>query len=446
MFLNGNMHVNEEGHLHIAGLDTVELIKKYGSPLYIFDEDLIRTNCRNINNIIINHQAPSHAAYAGKAFLTLAMCRLMEQEGMYLDAVSGGELYTAYQAGFPAEKIIFHGNNKTHHEIEFALKYGVGRLVIDNFHELKTINHLAGKIKRKPEVLLRITPGVSAHTHEYIRTGHDDSKFGFTLSNGQALEAVSRTLTMNNLLLKGLHCHIGSQIFSSEPFLVTTWIMLNFASQILEKTGWMIEELDMGGGFGIRYTEEDHLQTPESIMKEILDEAVEFCKNSAITIPTFIFEPGRSIVGAAGTTLYSVGTKKTVPSGKNYLAVDGGMSDNPRYALYQALYTSAMANRMNDPAEESYCIAGKCCESGDIIIESAQLPVAQEGDILAVFCTGAYNYSMSSNYNRIARPAALLASQGKAEIIVKRESPEDIIRNDLIPLHLTGRNNLPLAL
>lgn len=434
MKLQGTMRVNEKGHLEIGGCDAVELANKFGTPLYVMDEEQIRRNCRNYYNAFTQREdIKGKVIYASKTFLTLAMCKIIEQEGLGLDVVSGGEIYTALNAGFPMEKIYFHGNNKTPQELELAVKSQVGRVVLDNLYEMELLNHIAGELGRKADVLIRITPGIEAHTHEYIQTGQIDSKFGLVMSNGQGMEGIQKALTMDNLNLVGIHCHIGSQIFELESYKHAAQIMMEFAAEIKKVTGFEIKELNLGGGFGIYYHEGDEPASVDEYAKLVLDTVVEKSGEVGIPIPTVIVEPGRSISGPSGTTLYTVGSIKNIPSIRKYVAVDGGMTDNIRPALYQSKYEATLANKVNEACEEVVSIAGKCCESGDMLIWDINLPKVESGDILAVSATGAYNYTMSSNYNRIGRPAVVLVNSGQAEVIVKRETYDDLIRNDVLP-------------
>lgn len=436
MHFSGTKKLNDIGHLTIGGCDTVELAKEFGTPLYVFDEEGIRSNCRRLSETLKKQPVEGQIIYAGKAFLTLAMCRIIQEEGLGLDVVSGGELYTALTAGFPMEKIYFHGNNKTPEELEMALSAGIGRYVVDNCYELDLLNKLASKMNKQASILLRLTPGVSAHTHHYIQTGHEDSKFGFNLSNGQALEATKKALSYPGIKLLGYHCHIGSQIFCEDSFALAVRIMVDYIKQVSAETGWTAEELNLGGGLGIRYTEEDTPISFERYVELITENVISQCRRTGLKLPRIVMEPGRSIIGEMGTTLYTVGSIKQVSGGKTYLAVNGGMSDNPRTALYQAQYEAVLANKVMAEPENTYAVVGKCCESGDILIHEIALPKAKKGDILAVFCTGAYNYSMASNYNRIPRPAAILVNKGEAVLIIRRESFEDLLRNDIIPEHL----------
>ncbi|NPV90354.1 MAG: diaminopimelate decarboxylase [Firmicutes bacterium] len=444
MKLRGTMKVNLAGHLEIGGYDAVQLARDFGTPLYVMDEAMIREICGQYRaSFIMKHHA--EVFYASKAFLTMAMCRIIEQEGLGLDVVSGGELYTAIKAKFPPGRICFHGNNKQLDELRLALEYGVGRIVVDNYREIEMLGSLAEQMGRTAEVLLRVSPGVEAHTHEYIKTGQIDSKFGFTVPNGQALDAVKRCLAVKSLELRGIHCHIGSQVFEMESFGYTAGIMMELARDIYRETGLEIKELNLGGGFGIYYAEGDEPSRIEKYAEAVTDAIARKAGEYGLKPPRLMIEPGRSIVGEAGTTLYTVGSTKEIPGVRKYVAVDGGMSDNPRHALYQARYEACLANRMNSPAEEKVAITGKCCESGDMLIWDLPLPKVEAGDILAVACTGAYNYSMSMNYNRLCRPAVVLVQDGAAEVIVERENYEDLLRNDRIPKRLRQAKPVRLA-
>ncbi|MCJ7839408.1 diaminopimelate decarboxylase [Lederbergia sp. NSJ-179] len=431
MHLYGTAVINQSGHLEIGGVDTVTLAEEYGTPLYVYDVALIRKRARAFKETFDNLGVKAQVAYASKAFSTVAMIQLVEEEGLSLDVVSGGELYTAIKAEFPSEKIHFHGNNKSDAELKMALDYHVGCIVVDNFHELHLLDQLCEERQQQVHILLRVTPGIEAHTHDYILTGQEDSKFGFDLQNGQAETALTFALESQYMNVLGVHCHIGSQIFETTGFRLA-------ARKILEKlAGWQSSlnfkstVLNLGGGFGIRYTDEDAPLAPESYIVEIIDEVRTETDRLGLTLPEIWIEPGRSMVGDAGTTLYSVGSHKDVPNIRKYLAVDGGMTDNLRPALYDAKYEAILANRANDEIKEKVSIAGKCCESGDMLIWDLPLPEASPHDILAVFCTGAYGYSMSNNYNRIPRPPVVFVENGMSRLVVKRESYEDLLRLDL---------------
>jgi diaminopimelate decarboxylase len=430
------MQVNSRGKLTIGGCDVVELAREFGTPLYIFDEDCIRNNCREFYRAFGVKEGLSRVIYAGKAFLTAAMCRIIASEGLGLDVVSGGELYTALAAGFPVENIYFHGNNKSYAEICQALEAGIGRFVVDNFAELELLSRLSTERGQVARVILRVTPGIEAHTHNYIRTGQIDSKFGFTLPNGQALEAARRVKDLPGIEFKGLHCHIGSQIFELEPYNQAAAVMMELAAAIKETTGLITSELDLGGGFGIYYTAEDHPQPINAYAETILTRVREEARALNLPQPLVIVEPGRAIIGPAGSTAYTVGTIKEIPGVRKYVAVDGGMADNIRPALYGAKYEAILANKANLPATETVAITGKCCESGDMLIWEAKLPRVEAGDILVISCTGAYGYTMASNYNRLGRPAAVLVREGNADLILKREDYNDLLRNDVVPARL----------
>lgn len=436
MFLHGTSKINSKGHLEIGGCDVTDLAKEFGTPLYIVDEELVRQRAREFMDAFRTTGLRHQVAYASKAFCVMAMCRLAEEEGMSLDVVSDGELYTALQAGFPAERIHFHGNNKTPEEINMALDANIGCFVVDNFVEIQLLNALAADKGKTVNVLLRITPGVEAHTHDYISTGQQDSKFGFDLSNGTAFKAVETAIAQPNLKLLGVHSHIGSQIFEVEGFKMAFEKVAGFAVEIRDKLNYTFSVLNLGGGFGIRYVEGDTPLPLGTYVQAIADAVLTICKGADFPLPEIWIEPGRSIVGDAGTTLYTVGTSKEIPGVRKYIAVDGGMTDNPRPALYESKYEAVLANRVNDKCEEVVSVAGKCCESGDMLIWDLNLPTVKSGDLLAVFCTGAYNYAMASNYNRIRRPAVVFVKDGKADLVVARESYKDIVGNDLIPERL----------
>ncbi|GIP20169.1 diaminopimelate decarboxylase [Paenibacillus sp. J22TS3] len=433
MFLHGTSTINAKGHLEIGGCDTVELKEKYGTPLYIVDEALVRQRSREYVEAFKQSGLSFQVAYASKAFCTLAMCRLAEEEGLSLDVVSEGELYTALQAGFPVERIHFHGNNKTPDEIQMAITAGIGCFVVDNFTEIHLLNAIAVENGVKVNVLLRVTPGVEAHTHEYISTGQTDSKFGFDIGNGSAFDAVKLSSVQSHLNLLGVHSHIGSQIFEVEGFQMAVERVAAFAKSVKEQIGVVFQVVNLGGGFGIRYMEGDTPLQVAEYVKAITDGVKQYFAGAYDKLPEIWVEPGRSIVGDAGTTLYTVGTSKDIPGVRKYVAVDGGMTDNPRPALYESKYEAMLANRGRDEAEETVSIAGKCCESGDMLIWDLELPKVNSGDLLAVSCTGAYNYAMASNYNRIRRPAVVFVKDGSSDLVVKRESLDDIVANDLIP-------------
>lgn len=437
MFVSEALSVNERGHLVIGGCDCVDLAKEYGTPLYVMDEELIRKNCRTYKNSIDRYyNGNGLVLYACKALCTTAMCRIAQQEGLGLDVVSGGELYTAVKAGFPMERVYFHGNNKTIQEIEMAIENNIKRIVVDNREELENINRIAGNKGKAADISFRIKPGIDAHTHDFIRTGQIDSKFGVALENGEALEIIETASKMKNVRVVGIHCHIGSQIFELAPFELAARVMLNFIADVRDRTGIEISELNLGGGYGIKYIPEHDPVEYESYIESVSGVVKSVCREKGIKLPFILMEPGRSIVGPAGLTLYTVGSVKDIKNVRKYVAVDGGMADNPRYALYRSQYDAVLANRPFAEKNDKVTIAGKCCESGDILIKDILMPEINPGDILAVLATGAYNYSMSSNYNRIPRPPIVLARNGKSAVIVKREDYEDIVRNDIMPDYL----------
>lgn len=436
MHLHGTSAINAAGSLEIGGVDTRELAETFGTPLYVIDEALVRQRCREFMEAFRASGVPFEVSYASKAFCVKAMCRLVEEEGLSLDVVSDGELYTALEAGFPAERIHFHGNNKTPDEIAMALDAKIGYFVVDNFIELHLLNEIAKERGVKANALLRITPGVEAHTHEFISTGQEDSKFGFDLGNGSAMRAVREAHDASNVELCGVHSHIGSQIFEVEGFRLAAEKVADFAAQAHRELGVQFRIVNLGGGFGIRYVEGDRPLPVADYVQAITDAVKERFGEHRLAVPHIWIEPGRSIIGDAGTTLYTIGTVKDIPNVRKYVAVDGGMTDNPRPALYDAKYEAMLANRANDAAEESVSIAGKCCESGDMLIWDLQLPKVRPGDLLAVFATGAYNYSMASNYNRIRRPAVVFVKDGTAELVVRRETYDDLVSNDVVPERL----------
>ncbi len=431
MDLYGTTRINQNGHLEIGGVDTVQLAEQYGTPLYVYDVALIRERARGFKQAFIEQNVTAQVAYASKAFSTIAMVQLAEEEGLSLDVVSGGELYTALAAGFPVERIHFHGNNKSREELAMAIEYGIGCIVVDNFTELELLKTLCAEKKTSVKILLRVTPGIEAHTHDYILTGQEDSKFGFDLQNGQAERALERARLFQSFDVLGIHCHIGSQIFETTGFLLAAEKIFEKLHEWKQKLSFEAKVLNLGGGFGIRYTKEDEPLAPAQYVTEIIQEVKKRSELYSMTLPEIWIEPGRSLVGDAGTTLYKVGSQKEVPEVRKYVAVDGGMSDNIRPALYQAKYEAVLANRPLAEPHETVSIAGKCCESGDMLIWDLPLPSVDKEDILAVFCTGAYGYSMANNYNRLPRPAVVFVENGESRLVVKRESYEDLIRQDL---------------
>ncbi|MCY9000246.1 diaminopimelate decarboxylase [Bacillus spizizenii] len=431
MFLHGTSRQNQHGHLEIGGVDALYLAEKYGTPLYVYDVALIRERAKSFKQAFITAGLKAQVAYASKAFSSVAMIQLAEEEGLSLDVVSGGELYTAVAAGFPAERIHFHGNNKGREELRMALEHRIGCIVVDNFYEISLLEDLCEETGHSIDVLLRITPGVEAHTHDYITTGQEDSKFGFDLHNGQTERAIEQVLQSEHIQLLGVHCHIGSQIFDTAGFVLAAEKIFKKLDEWRESYSFVSKVLNLGGGFGIRYTEDDEPLHATEYVEKIIEAVKENAARYGFNIPEIWIEPGRSLVGDAGTTLYTVGSQKEVPGVRQYVAVDGGMNDNIRPALYQAKYEAATANRIGEAHDKTVSIAGKCCESGDMLIWDIDLPEVKEGDLLAVFCTGAYGYSMANNYNRIPRPAVVFVENGEDHLVVKRETYEDIVRLDL---------------
>lgn len=440
MFLHGTSHINQRGHLEIGGCDTVELAQKFGTPLYVMDEQLIRERMRSFRQAFTQSGLAFQTGYASKAFNTLAMCRIADEEGYMLDVVSEGELFTALEAGFPAERIYFHGNNKTPDELIAAIEANIRLFVVDNFYELSLLCALTHEKKQHVSVMLRVAPGVEAHTHAYIQTGQEDSKFGFDLASGQAHQATELVVQSPYLKYEGFHCHIGSQIFEASAFRIAIEKMAVLTREIKEAYQAETKIINLGGGFGIRYGEEDQPQTTEKYVQTIAQGMKEFFADFA-KLPEVWIEPGRFIVGEAGTTLYTTGAKKEIPGVRTYISIDGGITDNPRPALYQAKYESMLANRAQEQETELVSIAGKCCESGDMLLWDVKLPQVNAGDVLAISCTGAYNYSMASNYNRLRRPAVIFVRNGEAEVVVEREKLHDLISNDRIPRRLQAKVN-----
>ena len=433
MFHSPNLSINSENHLVIGQHDTVELAKIFGTPLYVLDEDLMRDNCRAYKNAIDTYyDGHGLVLFASKALCTMYTGRLVAEEGLGADVVSGGELYTLYKAGFPMEKVFFHGNNKTPDEIELALNCGVGHIVVDNKYELELLNRIANEKNVNQRILFRIKPGIDAHTHDFVKTGQIDSKFGVALENGEAYEIHKLALSMSNIQIDGVHCHIGSQIFDVEPFCEAAKVMIGFIADLYDKLGIKVNILNLGGGFGIKYTATDDPIAPSEYIHKVTNVVKELAQEKGIDLPFLVFEPGRSIVASAGITLYTVGCVKEIENVRTYVSIDGGMCDNPRYILYGSKYTAVLANNASAEPVAPVTIAGKCCESGDLIQEHVMMPQIHVGDTLAVLATGAYNYSMSSNYNRIPRPPIVMVSGNEAKIIVKRETYDDLIKNDVL--------------
>lgn len=414
-----------------AGCDTVELARKYKTPLYVMSEDYIIDRCSEIKEDFLRKYPKTMAVYASKAFLTKEMARIIKREGLGMDVVSGGELYTALQVDFPMDKIIFHGNNKTIDELEMAIENDVGRIVVDYIEEIHIIENIAKKYNKKAHILFRISPGLDIQTHKYIQTGQVDSKFGIPLTEETIERAVKEALSMENVELLGFHFHIGSQLLENDTHIKAIRIMTKLMKDVKDKYGFVTKELNTGGGYGIHYAEDEKRKSLAYFTDAIMEEVEKNCEEYGLERPLIIIEPGRWIVGEAGITLYTIGAIKEIPGIRTYVSVDGGMPDNPRPSLYEAKYEALVANKVNEEATERVTIAGKCCESGDILIWDLKIPRLERGDILAVLSTGAYNYSMSSNYNRIPRPAVVMVKDGKDRLIVKRETYEDLLRNDI---------------
>ncbi|MBQ4557662.1 MAG: diaminopimelate decarboxylase [Clostridia bacterium] len=430
--LYSNLSVNEKGHLTIAGLDAVTLVEQYGSPLMVLDENKVRENCRTYIDAVKKYlPTGSKPLYAGKAFCFKSLYNIIESEGMGADVVSPGELYVVNAANFPLEYVYFHGNNKTDEDITFAIKTGIGRFVADNRDELISIDRIAGENGKKQRVLLRLSPGIDPHTHAKISTGNVDSKFGTAIETGQATELLKFALTLKNIEVEGFHCHIGSQIFESEPFCDAADIMLRFVADAKENLGFETKYLNLGGGFGVRYVESHPKIDIADNIKKLGEHVNAACERFGITAPAILLEPGRSIVADTCTTLYRIGSVKTITGYKSYVSIDGGMTDNPRYALYGSEYTVLNASKADKSADFVCTIAGRCCESGDLIQEGVKVASPERGDILAVLTTGAYNYSMASNYNRICRPAVIIVKDGETRVGIRRETFEDLIRYDM---------------
>ena len=430
--LHTNLGINEKDHLTIAGADTVGLAKEYGTPLMVMDEERIRRNFRIYKDAMErSFGRGSYPLFASKAFSCKYIYRIAKEEGVGVDLVSSGELHTAVTAGFDVSGAFLHGNNKPDDDIEYAMDCGVGHFVVDNLVELDRIDETACARGHVQPILLRLTPGIDPHTHAAITTGKVDSKFGIAIETGQADEAVAYAMRKKNIRLDGFHCHIGSQIFDVKPFCDAARLMIKYITSCRDKLGYEADILNLGGGFGVRYVESQ----PELDYADFIEKIATFIRSevemSGIRMPHVLMEPGRSIVADSCLTLYTVGGTKQIPGFKNYVSIDGGMPDNPRYALYQSDYTVCLASRMSAPADFTCTVAGRCCESGDLIQENVPLPKPVRGDVLAVLVTGAYNYSMASNYNRIPRPAVVAVSGGEVVPVIRRETWDDLIRLDV---------------
>ena len=430
--LYDNLSVNEKGRLTIGGLDTADLADRFGAPLYVLDEDRVRANCRTYVKALADHMpAGSYPLFAGKALCFKGLYPVLESEGMGADVVSPGEIFTALAGGFPAERLYFHGNNKTDADIAYALESGVGTFIVDNHNELDTLDRLAGDFGKKQKVLLRVTPGIDPQTLQAINTGRIDCQFGVPIETGQAARFVAAATEKKNLDVLGFHSHIGSQIFEAEPFCDAVDILLAFAQKMREDLGFTVRVLNLGGGFGVRYQESDPVVDIAGNIQKLSEHLKNGCAALDYPVPQVLLEPGRSIVADACLTLYRAGGVKTIEGYRSYVTVDGGMTDNPRYALYRSPYTVLPAGRMNDKADFLCTVAGRCCESGDLIQENVLLPEPRRGDLIAVLTTGAYNFSMASNYNRLCRPALVMVKDGEARLAVRRQTFEDLTACDL---------------
>lgn len=430
MRLFSNMTISNNT-LYINENSTLDLASKFDTPLYVIDGDFVKRKCQEIKDNFKHKQIETEILYASKAFSSKAMCKLINEQGLSLDVVSGGELYTAIKSGFPMSKVYFHGNNKSITELTMAIDNDVHRIIVDSLDELKLLNHLCASRGKEIEILLRVNPGVEAHTHEYVQTAKDDSKFGISFESEDLKEVIFFCRNSEFVTLKGIHCHIGSQIHESSSFVKAAVIMIDFIEMLECKYKLNLSELNIGGGFGVYYSEEDVPLENFYFLKNLINTCYELITANKLSISKIMIEPGRALIANAGITLYHVGFSKKTLSGINYLFVNGGMADNPRPALYHAKYEACIANKMSDEHTMLYTIAGKCCESGDILIKNINLPLANTNDLIAVSSTGAYNYSMASNYNRLPKPAVVLIENGIADVIIRRETYDDLIRFDI---------------
>ncbi|WP_124219606.1 diaminopimelate decarboxylase [Aquisalibacillus elongatus] len=417
--------------LHINGVSAEYLVNKYSTPLFVYDVNQIRENARAFVHTFESLNVDYQVAYASKAFSSIAMLQVAKQEGLSLDVVSQGELYTAIEAGFPVEKIHLHGNNKNIEELEMAIEHNIGCIVVDNFYEIDLLKKLLDQHNTEMEVLLRVTPGIEAHTHDYILTGQEDSKFGFDLSSEQADDALSQLIQSDRIHVQGVHCHIGSQIFETQGFVLATRKIYQMLKSWKEKFQFEAKVVNLGGGFGIQYTQEDEPLPLNQYVISLVETVREEASQHGLSTPEIWIEPGRSIVGEAGSTIYTIGSIKELEGIRKYVSVDGGMTDNIRPALYQAKYDAVVANKMDQPKEEIVSVAGKCCESGDMLIWDLEVPKVESGDLLAVKSTGAYGYSMANHYNRFAKPAVVFIEDGQDHLVVKRETYRDLTQSDL---------------
>ncbi len=425
--------ITARGHLEIGGVDAFDLVRDFGTPLHVLDEDRLRGNCRAYRDALAGAWPTGQVLFASKACCIMATCRIAHEEGLGVDVASGGELYTALSAGVPAPALVFHGSNKTPDEVEYALRAGIGRFVVDNEYELDLLEAYTARLGTHADILLRLTPGIEPHTHRAVQTGGVDSKFGFGILDGAAFRAAQRASRLERVRLRGFHAHIGSQVFDLEPFRLEAAACLDFAARARDDLEITTEELNLGGGLGIRYLSGDEPPSIQRYVQALIEVVRVKVAEHRLAPPKVFVEPGRSIVGDAGVTLYTVGAIKTIPTVRTYVSVDGGMFENPRPALYGARYEAVLADRpLADPSQVA-AVAGRCCESGDVLIWEAHLPAVRSGDILAVFSTGAYTYAMASNYNRFPRPAVVLAGGGRARVAVERETYADLVRKDVVP-------------
>jgi diaminopimelate decarboxylase len=437
MFLTGTQRVDERGHLIIGGCSSVDLAREFGTPLYVIDEEAVRSACRLFREALNGPFRQAEVAYAVKAFINRAICQLVEEEGLWLDVASGGELYCALEAGFPAGRILVHGNNKSADELQMAIEAGVGRIVVDNEQELETLAGIAAGNGRTVRIQLRVAPGIDPHSHEYISTGQVDTKFGVWITDGMtppaegaAMRTLLRAHELQPIDLRGTHCHVGSQLFDVSCIYRSAEILIELAAGFKRAAGVEMEEMNVGGGMGIRYTRMDRPMRVADFARELAHVCDAKCEEVGLSVPNLMVEPGRAIVGEAGTTLYTVGTTKSIPNVREYISVDGGLADNPRPQLYGAKYEAILANRADERPACIYAVAGKHCET-DILIHEAPLPRVEPGDILAVLSTGAYCQSMASNYNRLPRPACVFVKDGKARLVTRRETYDDMMSTEV---------------
>lgn len=421
----------ENGELNVSGVGVSELKAQYSTPLYVYDENMLVNQCRTFINNFKSSRFNTEVLYASKAFSCLEVLRIASREGLGVDVVSLGEIHTAYKAGYDMRRAYFHGNNKTREELQYALEVGVGTIVIDNDYEYEMINEIVREGGNTVDVLLRINTGIDAHTHEYIKTAKDDSKFGYSVYDEAIYDLIADINNQSNLNFVGFHSHIGSQIFEKTSFFEAVKVVMEFTKKVQERLGLTISVLNLGGGFGVYYTEEDRPFELAEFLREYIEVVELESDNFGLDLTKVVIEPGRSLTCNAGSTLYSVGGVKKTFAGREYVFVDGGMADNPRYALYKAKYEAMLANKMNEEADTTYTVAGKCCESGDMLVMDAKLPKAEQGDLLLVSSTGAYNYSMSSNYNRLPKLPVVFVKDGTSRLVVKGETLEDLIRQDI---------------